>query len=196
MSVSVVTWQGEDVDEPRWEQAAVTLELGRLQARGTALTGGDAPFRVDYELATEDDYVTHRLVVRAEGAGWRRELWLRRDGEGRWSARRMAEPAEEVDPLADPSALDGALDCDLALSPLTNLMPVLRHDLHRRPGRHDLVMAWVSVPDLVVHVSRQRYEHVRDGVVRYSSLDQGFTADLRVDGEGLVVSYPGIGVRV
>ena len=28
-------------------------------------------------------------------------------------------------------------------------------------------MAWVSVPDLGVHGSAQRYEHVRPGVVRY-----------------------------
>ena len=46
--------------------------------------------------------------------------------------------------------LDQALDCDLAYCPLTNLMPVLRHRLHREPGRHDLVMAWVRLPELTV----------------------------------------------
>ena len=52
-------------------------------------------------------------------------------------------------------------------------------------------MAWVSLPDLVVHESRQRYSHVAPGVVRYE--DDSFAADLELDGDGLVVRYPGLG---
>jgi hypothetical protein len=77
-------------------------------------------------------------------------------------------------------------------------MPVLRSALHRRPGDVELTMAWVSVPDLGVHASRQRYEHLRTtpegAVVRFSSGD--FTADLVVDPDGLVVDYPQLARRV
>jgi hypothetical protein len=71
-------------------------------------------------------------------------------------------------------------------------MPILRHRLHHRAGAVECTMAWVSVPDLSLHRSLQRYEHVRTtstgAVVRFSTGD--FTADLLVDTDGFVVDYP------
>jgi hypothetical protein len=198
MTERMLTWQGYDAPA-RFEQARAEVRLGRLHARGTMLFGGTGPYRVDYELDTVEDYVTRRLLVRAAGPGWTRELRLTRDPEGGWAARRLAHPADGVDGLADVDLLDRALDCDLAFCPLTNLMPVLRHRLHREPGRHELVMAWVRLPELVVVRSGQRYEHVRrnaDGtaVVRYTS--GSFTADLTVDDAGFVLDYPQLARRV
>ncbi len=63
------------------------------------------------------------------------------------------------DPGGDPAAVTGALDYDLGRSQLTNVMPLRRHSLHEQPGAADSLMAWISVPDLSVHPSRQRYEH-------------------------------------
>jgi hypothetical protein len=101
------------------------------------------------------------------------------------------------------AGLGGALDCDLGFSPLTNTMPVLRHGLHRQPGRVDLVMVWISVPDLGVHAFHQRYENLggeRGGaIVRYASVEEGretFTADLELDHDGLVRHYPGLARRI
>jgi uncharacterized protein len=81
-------------------------------------------------------------------------------------------------------------------------MPVLRHGLHRSGGSVDFVMAWVSVPDLAVHRSPQRYSFVRAiddqrSVVRFESTSgDGFVADIVYDAAGLVVEYPGIGTRM
>jgi hypothetical protein len=82
--------------------------------------------------------------------------------------------------------LEGALDCDLAFSPLTNFMPARR--LGPEPVDH--VMAWVSVPDLGVRRSEQRYEPIDDHHVRFVSLDGDFVAELELDDDGLVVRYP------
>jgi hypothetical protein len=61
-------------------------------------------------------------------------------------------------------------------------------------------MAWVSVPDLAIYPSRQRYAFVRRekalGVVRFGSLDSDFVAEVSFDDSGVVVDYPGIGRRV
>jgi len=58
-------------------------------------------------------------------------------------------------------------------------------------------MAWVSVPDLAVYPSRQRYTFVRHEatphVVRFESLDSSFIAEIVFDDDGLVLDYPGIG---
>jgi hypothetical protein len=192
-----LTWAG--TDGWRAEQAHVQTDGDRLTASGVQLGVVPVPYRLDYRLGTTGEWVTRSLDVDVVGAGWRRSVHLARNEGGRWTYRAQAEG--EVDLPAtgcDAGPLDGALDCDLGLSPLTNTMPILRHGLHREPGAADLTLAWVSVPDLAVHASQQRYEHVRTtatgAVVRFSS--GSFTADLTVDADGFVVDYPDLAHRV
>jgi hypothetical protein len=181
--IRVLTWRG--VEEWLAEHARVELGDDGVMAIGVQLGVEPEGYRVDYHLDVPHGWVTRRLEVEASGPGWRRARVLEHDGSGAW--RFDGERTPE---------LDGALDCDLAYSPLTNIMPVRRHALHEQEGSAELVVAWVSVPDLNVHASRQRYEHVRPGVVRFSEVDGDFTADLELDGDGLVVRYPRLAERV
>src|SRR5919198_4391118 len=151
---------------------------------------------LDNQLTTGPRYVTARLVVRARGQGWHRALDLERETTGSWSCRTETEGAPDLPaPGGDLSLVAGALDCDLGLSPLTNSMPVLRHRLHEGGGPVEFLMAWVSVPDLAVQASRQRYAFVRREprarVVRFESLDAAFAADISLDHHGVVLDYPG-----
>jgi hypothetical protein len=178
-----VAWSG--LEEWLAEHVRVALTPDGLLATGVQLGAEPEPYRLDYHLDVPSGWVTRRLDVDASGGGWRRRLILERDGAGAWSVNGERDPR-----------LDGALDCDLAFSPLTNVMPIRRHELHARAESHDFVMAWVSVPDLQVHRSSQRYEHVSEGVVRYVALDGDFTAELELDDDGLVVRYPRLAERV
>jgi uncharacterized protein len=194
---SLLVWAGTDAW--RAETAHVRMEEDLLAASGVQLGIDPVPYRLDYLLETGPGWATRVLEVSAVGAGWRRSARLERDDAGRWTYHAGGTGAVGLpEPTCAPAALDGALDCDLGLSPLTNAMPMLRHGLHRRPGAVEFSMAWMSVPDLSVTASAQRYEHVRttaDGaVVRFSS--GSFTADLLVDGHGFVVDYPGLARRV
>ncbi|MFF8933616.1 putative glycolipid-binding domain-containing protein [Streptomyces paradoxus] len=163
----------------------VWTELGNgvLRARGRAVGTEPEPYWVTYELETADGFVTRGLRVTAETEGELRTLDLLHDGHGRWTA--------DGEPLP---AVDGALDCDLGLCPLTNTMPVLRHGLHRAPGEREFLMAWVSVPDLAVRPSRQTYTHLGPGRVRFTSGDS--RSDLEFDEEGFVVDYPSLATRL
>jgi hypothetical protein len=178
-----LAWHG--VEEWLAEHAQIDLGDDGVLATGVQLGVDPEPYLLEYRLDVPNGWITRRLDVEASGAGWRRSLTLEHDGHGRWTVD--GERASEV---------DGAFDCDLAFSPLTNLMPVRRSGLHERAGSEDFVMAWVSVPDLRVHASPQRYEHVRPDVVRFVSLDDDFTADLELDDDGLVVRYPRLAERV
>jgi hypothetical protein len=100
------------------EFAKVRFNGRRLSASGVAVGVEPQPYRLDYLLETSDGFVTRRLRVAARGDGLGRSLDLRRERNGAWSVN-----GEEND------ALEGALDCDLGLSPLTNSMPVLREGL-------------------------------------------------------------------
>jgi hypothetical protein len=58
--------------------------------------------------------------------------------------------------LVNPSDLDDAIDCDLALCPVTNTMPIRRLSLRDRAvPATALVMAWVDMPMLQVVRSDQ-----------------------------------------
>ncbi|MFJ9338749.1 putative glycolipid-binding domain-containing protein [Streptomyces sp. NPDC101733] len=162
----------------------MTLSERGLLARGRAVGLLPEPYWVSYALRAPQEYVTARLRVTVERAGSTRELDLRNEA-GRWTVNGEDRPD-----------LDGALDCDLGLCPLTNTMPVLRHGLHLGPGtgpRHFL-MAWVSVPDLEVSANRQTYTHLAPTAhgarVRYASGD--FRGDVEFDRDGLVLDYPGL----
>ena len=193
----LVIWAG--VDAWRSEVAAVELTAEGVTATGTQVGADPLPYRADYRLDASNGFVTVRLEVVAEGTGWRRELDLVHDGRGAWTCRAAAYGEVELPaPGGDAATLRGALDCDLGLCPLTNVMPIRRSGLDRRPGAEDFLMAWVSVPDLAVHASAQRYEHVRPGVVRYVDRGtfDGFRAELELDGDGLVERYPELAERV
>jgi len=179
-------WQGTAA--PSLEIAAIEMADGCLAVRGTVIRATPEPCTVSYRLETTDALVTAALDVTAYGAGWSRSLELRRGAGGTWTA----------DPGGRLPELDGALDCDIGFCCLTNTMPVLRHNLHSRVGTADLLVAWVSVPDLRVHVDRQRYRHLaRAGggaVVRFES--GRFAADVEFDATGYVIDYPGLARRV
>jgi hypothetical protein len=196
----LLIWSG--LDAWRVEVASVDLSADGLRASGTQIGVDPLPYRLDYRLAAPERFVTRRLDLEAVGAGWTRRLELRRGADGGWTCESGGEGRVDL-PAAggEVDGLQGALDCDLGLSPLTNTLPVRRHRLDREPGAVDFLMAWVSVPDLGLHPSRQRYEHVRAdddrAVVRYVDLGihQGFEAELVLDRDGLATLYPGLAER-
>jgi hypothetical protein len=83
---------------------------------------------------------------------------------------------------------------DLGYSPLYNSLPVLAHDLHLGGGARDFTMTWIDVPSLAVRPSRQRYEPLDAGRVRYR--EGPFAADIEFDDEGFVTYYPGLAERI
>ncbi|MEV0227253.1 putative glycolipid-binding domain-containing protein [Streptomyces sp. NPDC050704] len=185
----VITWDvtASNGYETAWLVLDGDNDAGTLSAHGRAVGTDPEPYWLSYTLDTAEDFVTRRLCVTVETASGTRALDLRHDGEGRWTAD--GERLPEV---------DGALDCDLGLCPLTNTMPVLRHGLHLAPGEREFLMAWVSVPDLTVQVSRQTYTHLartdHGGRVRFVSGD--FRSDLEFDTDGCVVDYPTLARRL
>jgi uncharacterized protein len=172
-----LAWNGT----PDWraEVCEAVLSDGGVVATGAQLGSAPQPYRATYELDARNGWITHMVHVDVAGVG---TVELRHDGKGVWAG------------VPNAAELEGALDCDLAFSPLTNLMPIRRHGLHQQPGKVELEVAWVALPELSVHRSTQAYEHLEPGRVRFRSGD--FLADLEVDDDGLVVAYPGLARRV
>jgi hypothetical protein len=179
-------WTG--LDAPRTEYAEVKLSDDGLVATGVQIGVEPGPYAVEYELRTDAQLVAAWFQARSRTVAGERRLLLVRGDDGRWHGESHGESPRDLTDLA------GALDVDLGFSPLFNSTPVLRDRLHQGgAATHEYVMAWVSVPDLTVTASRQRYEPLGAdrglSAIRYTSLDSGFTARIWFDRDGFVVEY-------
>lgn len=194
-----VWWQGID-DPDRIDRASISIDervSTPFVAEGVSNT---SDYRLNWQLDTGPGYLTRRLLVSIASASGLRSLDLRRDEHGRWTTH-GEEGAATIEAVA------GADDCDLGLCPVTNSMPMLRSVLPRKgttvdaPGpEHQFLMAWVEVPSLRVLASGQLYRLISASadrfVVRYTSQQRDFTADLLVDPDGVVVDYPQLARRI
>ncbi len=197
-----VAWRGDD-DPDRLEAATITLGADRFSALGTSRA---ADYTTSWALETGSGWVTQRLEVGVTGHGWWRHLTLTRDPGGHWTSE--VETGGDADlpapGIVDAASIEGALDCDLALCPVTNTMPILRLGLlDGADSETELVMAWVDLPSLRVIRSDQVYGAVRrfdaeeaNAVVRYQSANRSFVADLTVDEDGIVIDYPQLARRI
>jgi uncharacterized protein len=171
-----LAWRGLD----EWRAEGCTIERGDFGLRAVGVQLGST-YQLDYGLETGPDLFTRRLVVTVKDADGERGILLQRSEEdSTWTVN--------GDPLP---LVEGALDIDLALSPLTNYMPIAR--LGDEPTEH--VMAWVDVPSLEVTRSPQRYEPIGPLRARFVGLDDGFTAELDLDADGFVLHYPELAGR-
>lgn len=200
MAYRLLSWTGLD-DSARVDHASVELGDDWMRAIGTARS---QEFTTCWELDVGKGWQTRALHVTARGFGWSRTLDLTRSATDEWSA--VADHHGTVDlpdpGLSDPGGLDGAIDCDLGLCPVTNTMPIRRLGLlDRDVDETHLVMAWVEVPSLRVLRSEQIYASAPDGDddggrVRYTTSSRDFSALLSVDSDGLVIDYPGLALRL
>ena len=161
---------GEDV---RAESVALGVEAG-------------TPWAVRYTVRCDNRWRTRQLSVESLHSD-EAALTLLGDGAGRWTGTR----GERL-PL-----LDGCLDVDLTSTVLTNTLPIRRLELV--PGRsEEITVVYVTVPGLTLSAARQRYHRLDGdgGRYRFEQVATGFSAEIAVDADGLVIEYPDIARRV
>jgi uncharacterized protein len=163
----------------------VELEIGDagVTAEGVLIgPAGGRLFACSYALRCDEHWQVRSLDVHVAGKG---RVCLRADGAGNWT---------EADgtPL---SALQGCMDVDLSGSPFTNTLPIRRlGDTLRQ--RQEIKVAYVDLPKLDVQPMSQAYTSLAPDRVLFESLSRPFTAQLEVDGDGLVLRYEGMFTRV
>jgi uncharacterized protein len=113
------------------------------------------------------------------------EVDLRSNGEGNWKT-----PDGRTVP-----ELDGCLDVDISVTPFTNTLPIRRLGLVPIESA-EISVAYIQGTRLQAWPDPQRYTCLekdnQSGLYSFVSLDGGYTADLRVDADGLVLDYPGL----
>lgn len=185
----MLAWAG--LDAPRLEAARIVLGERSLRASGSMVSApqdGAAPFSASYALSTDENGVVGRLTVRTVGAEGEQHVTLTRSEEGLWLVDHGRGAAR--------TGFDGAVDVDLAFSPLFSTLPVRRLALHHASSEHELPMVFVTLPSLDVQLVQQTYRSVSVGdPVVVGVRGDSFDVDITVDPDGLVLEYPGLAKR-
>jgi len=170
------SWDGSGLDECRLAATASGIQLtGEIAAEA-----GERPW-ARYAIACDAAWRTRSVAVDlADG----RRLRLASDGDGSWTRDGTPEPA-----------LSGAVDVDLSGTPATNTLPIRRLALGIG-DRAAIRCAYVDLPALAVSAEAQSYTRLAAARYRFESPAHGFARDIEVDGDGLVVGYPGLFRRV
>jgi uncharacterized protein len=193
---SLVMWRSDDgrgLEGTRLVTGPTGLRaVGRMVHTGGA---AEPAFTASYQLAAGPDGTLSRLTVVSATAGRERHLTLRSTDDGFWMVDGGTGDGR--------SEFGGAVDVDLAFSPMFNTLPIRRLGLHRHAGDHLLAVVFVSLPELTTEVVEQRYRTVsplgegeRPDEALVGFAWDGFTADLVVDADAVVTSYPGVASRI
>ena len=176
-------------DAPGLEHLRLAMHNDGVAADGTVIgvtEGG--PFSVAYEVCCDVGWRVRAVRVGVPGSE-PPGVDLLSDGEGNWTTSDGRAVAE----------LRGCIDVDISVTPFTNTLPIRRLDLAPMESA-ELSVAYVEGTELQAWPEPQRYTCLkksdRGGLYRYLSLEGGFTADLPVDADGLVLDYPGLFKRV
>lgn len=163
----------------RWTESGLSVESVVIGDRGATGYGARYTLRCDEHWRTREVRLHYlrgpSMHVSADGAG----NWV---DEMRGGA-----------PLPD---LDGCLDVDIGVTPLTNTLPIKRLALQEGEAR-PICAAYVPLPSqvedgrLIPRPAEQRYTCLAPGQrYRYEGLFRSFTAELEIDADGMVIDYP------
>jgi hypothetical protein len=191
---TMLTWQADGGHG--LEGARLLLQPHGYRALGRmvrAEPGND--FTASYRLIVGEGGEIVRLSVTAATAERERHLTINRTDDGVWLLDTGSGGGSTRTDFA------GAVDVDLEYSAMFNTLPIRRLDLHRQDAEQTMPMVFVSLPDLEVQVVEQTYRTVSaldeatgHAVVEFRSDD--VAAELVVDADGIVVTYPGIATRL
>ncbi|HXV24648.1 MAG TPA: putative glycolipid-binding domain-containing protein [Alphaproteobacteria bacterium] len=173
------------LDEIGLEHLLLEGDNDGFHADGAILqTKAGQPFRVRYRIEATPGWKMRACDIVVEAP--RRLLLLRIDAGGRWRDEARGEN------------LPGLADCrevDIQVSPFTNSLAIGR--LALSPGQsRDIEAAYITVPELTLAPASQRYTCLAPDRYRYEGLDTGFSVELPIDADGLVLDYPGLFRRV
>ncbi|RDJ99941.1 putative glycolipid-binding domain-containing protein [Paraburkholderia lacunae] len=140
-------------------------------------------YGLHYKVRCDSQWRTRYAWLKIVGGG---ELELHGDGAGHWRDGHGILL----------SSIEGCIDIDIAATPFTNTLPIRRLQL-AVGERQPISVAYISTPDLQVTRVEQAYSCIElNHEYRYEGIFRNFTANMKVDGDGLVIDYPTLFTRL
>lgn len=140
-------------------------------------------YGLHYKVYCDSQWRTTYAWLKIVGGG---ELELHGDGAGHWRDGHGLVL----------SSIEGCIDIDIAATPFTNTLPIRRLQL-AVGERQPISVAYISTPDLQVTRVEQAYSCIElNREYRYEGIFRNFTANMKVDEDGLVIDYPTLFTRL
>jgi uncharacterized protein len=175
------------IGRPGHENLTLVATPDGIIAEGDIAAALDAtPFRLRYRLVCDPEWRFRSAFLSLDGLE-SRTCRIARTTAGAWSVNEM--------PRRD---FAGASAIDIMATPFTNTLPIRTLPFVRdAPVRVDV--AYIAVPSLAVTLQSQEYTPLSSGIspgrFRYHGLATGFTAELEVDSDGIVLRYGDVWCR-
>lgn len=176
-----VRWQAWDGNG--LEHCVVETNESGMTLTGAVVGARETKYGAFYSVRTDELFRTREVRVQyASGS----VLHIEADGCGNW-----------LDLVAGSSLehLNGCIDVDIGVTPATNTLPIKRLNLSVDENR-EILAAYVPLPSqiedgFIPTRAEQRYTCLEVGrLYRYEGLFRSFTAELKIDGAGIVLDYP------
>lgn len=171
------------LDEKKFEHLRLSISEEGISADGLMIhLDQNNSFRLRYRIDCDAAWRVRKVELsRLDESP--QHLALHSDGKGRWTNMQ----GEII------SSLNGCSEIDIFYSPFTNTLAIRRLVLEKGESA-DIRVGFINVPDLEVSAVPQRYTFLdttaQGRLYRYESLSSGFTTELPVDADGLVIEYP------
>jgi hypothetical protein len=177
---TVFRWRRLDV--AGLEILTVTNSADGISIRGQCIDAGDEPFCVHHEWLLDRSWRSRSLQLTVTGEEGERQLQIERAGDAQWKV--------DGQNRAD---LDGCDEIDLSFTPICNCIALRRIELAINDG-FELTALHVSLPQLFIAPSRQKYVRTGESAYRYIDLglSAGFEAALQVDAQRMIRNYEGL----
>ena len=144
---------------------------------------GEKIYQVDYQIKINENWETLFLHLKTQYSSRREDLIFESDGRGNWIMNgRQADQFK------------GCVDIDIALSPLTNTLPIRRLKLSDGEEQ-EIQVIYFNILEQEIGTARQKYIRLSNTVYQYENIPNDFEAKIIVDEYGLVVDYPALFVR-
>jgi len=144
----------------------------------------DTPAQVTYAIEVDTEWRTQRVAVDIQSTT-PYSLSLQKQPTGHWH-----------DASAQPIAgLQECTDVDISITPFTNTLAINR--LKLMPGESEITnVLYIDLEARQIKAVQQQYTHLGPRHYRYASMDSGFSAEIRLDSQNLVLDYPDIWKRL
>lgn len=146
--------------------------------------GEDTPFSISYDIIADRLWQVSSLEMAVEKSGECSWISLQRDPDGKWTQSGHARPEWAQ-----------CIDIDISLTPLTNTLPINRLQLEPQE-RKEIDVLYINVFEDEIKPVKQFYTKLSEDLYKYEGVFRDFTADIKVDDEGLVIDYPTLFSRI
>ena len=177
-----IAWEWRD--RAGLEHLTLAADGTEIRAEGLVVLALDgSAVRLHHTTVHDARWRFREAHLAMERGAERREVRIVRAENGAWT----------IDGVARPD-LAGCTGIDIMATPFTNT-PAIREEPLPPDGSRILHVAFVRLPDLAVAPVEQEYTRLDPAspphLFRYTNRKSGFTAELTVDDDGIVVDYPG-----